>query len=528
MSSHPSWRLLPAAAPGIPDLLVSTAFAADSYSVHLTDLANVWVESMERRPIIKRGLVEDTSIDPSDGPDQIRKMLEFLRASFDASDPEHPNTSLTLARADDGGSLVLNVTCILPKPLKPFKWPMHLKKCPQSTVATELVLPLIQAHETRVREVGELIRQLRDKDSVITRLLDKLEVAGTGLEHIFSSLSGKRKVSRAAAEERVSGLAPFSEAEFRGKAADLRPVAQSSDVSALLDAVFGSPGLRYKSSLELEASTALNDWWTKLGSGKDVILSRRLGTRETEPLPLPQNSGPKDDEDDFQVQSTPPGLTSARGPGDLSRPMAVDDDETSDGEDGAEASAPSPSPKKDGAVSREGPLGRRSRLSTSPPPVSKPHEAATTEAAAPADSNSETASEPDEAAVGGSPPQSPQRHTPRRLGLGRIGGTTEQETTTTMPARSPSPTAQRDGPNALPRRQKLGTIGKKKASPVSEIRATSAGEGNRGRSKTPACEHKKEPERETSLERADRKRAELQKDLEKRAAAGPAKKKRKF
>jgi hypothetical protein len=34
--------------------------------------------------------------------------------------------------------------------------------------------------------------------------------------------------------------------------------------------------------------------------------------------------------------------------------------------------------------------------------------------------------------------------------------------------------------------------------------------------------------RETSQERADRKRAELQKEIEKRAAAGPAKKKRKF
>ncbi|KXX80651.1 Xrcc4-like factor 1 [Madurella mycetomatis] len=526
MSSHPSWRLLPAAAPNIPDLLVSTAFAADSYSVHLTDLANIWVESMDRRAIIKRGLVEDTSIDPSDGPDQIRKMLEFLRASFDVRDPEHPNTSLTLASADDGGSLVINVTCVLPKPLKPFKWPMHLKKCPQSTVATELVLPLIQAHEARVREVGELIRELRDKDSVINRLVDKLEIAGTGLEHIFSSLSGKRKVSRAAAEERVNGLAPFSEAEFRGKAADLRPVAQSSDVSALLDAVFGAPGLRYKSSLELEASISLNDWWAKLGNGENVILSRRSGTRETGLLPLPQEYGTGDDEDDFQVQSTPPGLMSARNRGDLPRSMGVDDDETSDGEDVAEASALSPSPKRDGAASREGTLDRRSRPSTSPLPM-KPPKAATTEATT-ADSHSETASEPDKDAVGGSPPQPPSKHPPTRLGLGRIGGSAKQETTTTMLARSPSPSAQRDDHNTPPRRHKLGIIGKKKASPVPAMRATSASEDDRGRSKAPACEPKKEPERETSLERADRKRAELQKDLEKRAAAGPAKKKRKF
>ncbi|GAB1309891.1 Non-homologous end-joining factor 1 [Madurella fahalii] len=525
MSGHPSWRLLPAAAPGIPDLLVSTAFTADSYSVHLTDLSNVWVESMDRKPIIKRGLVEDTSIDPSDGPDQIRRMLEILRASFDTSDPEHANTSLTLARGDDGDSLVVNVTCVLPKPLKPFKWPMHLKKCPQSIVATELVLPLIQAHEAREREVAELIAALRDKDSVITRLTDKLEAAGTGLEHIFSSLSGKRNVSRVAAEGKVNGLAPFSEVEFRNKAADLRPVAQSSDVSALLDVVFGPPGLRYTSSLELEASTTLNDWWTKLGKGKNVVLSQRLGTRETGPPPLPQDSEARDTEDDFQIQSTPPSLRSVRKRGNPTPPMAADNDETSDGEDAVEASAPSPSPARHIAVGRA--PSRHSKSSPSPPPMSKPHRAVTAKVPA-TDSHSETASEPDEDVVTGAPPLSPSKQAPRRSGLGRIGGKAKEDTTTTVSARSSSPAVPRDESDPLPRRQKLGVIGKKTASPVPETQATSASEDSRGRSKTPATDHKKEPVRETSLERADRKRAELQKDLEKRAAAGPAKKKRKF
>jgi hypothetical protein len=68
-------------------------------------------------------------------------------------------------------------------------------------------------------------------------------------------------------------------------------------------------------------------------------------------------------------------------------------------------------------------------------------------------------------------------------------------------------------------------IGKKAASP--EPSAASASDDTRGRSKTPAAESKKQA-RETSQERADRKRAELQREIEKRAAAGPAKKKRKF
>jgi hypothetical protein len=69
-------------------------------------------------------------------------------------------------------------------------------------------------------------------------------------------------------------------------------------------------------------------------------------------------------------------------------------------------------------------------------------------------------------------------------------------------------------------------IGKKAASP--DASAASASDETRGRSKTPAAEPKKEQVRETSQERADRKRAELQREMEKRAAAGPAKKKRRF
>lgn len=517
MSAHPSWRLLPAAAPGIPNLLVSTAFTADSYSVHLTDLANVWVESMDRKPIIKRGLVEDTSIDPSDGPDQIRKMLELLRASFDISDPEHSNTSLTLARGDDGDSLVVHVTCLLPKPLKPFKWPMHLKKCQQSTVATELVLPLIQAHEARAREIGHLIGLLREKDSVIARLTDKLEATGIGLEHIFNSLSGRRKVTRAAAEERVKGLGPFSEAEFRSKAAELCPVAKSSDVSTLLDAVFGPPGLRYKSDLELEASTALNDWWTKLAKGKNVNLSQKPVPRKMETPSLPRDSeAKKDDEDDIQVQATPPGLPSLRTRDSRTRPEAADDDETSDGEDSAEAPAPTTlSPARVNAAKR------------APPPTGKPQQSTTTKGVL-TDDHSETASEPEGVGMESSPPPSTPKHRPRVGGLGRIGGKAKQETTAAPLVRSPSPTAPGGKPNVMPRRQKLGVIGKKQASPVPEAPATSTSDDGRGRSKTLAPEPEKEPVRETSLERADRKRAELEKELEKRAAAGPAKKKRKF
>lgn len=527
MSGHPSWRQLPATAPGIPTLLVSTAFAADSYSVRLSDLANVWVESLDRKPIIKRGLVEDTSIDPSDGPDQIRKMLELLRASLDASDPEHPNTSLTLARGDDGDSLVVHVTCLLPEPLKPFKWPMHLKKCPQSSMASELVLPLIQAHDARIREIDELVSVLREKDAVITRLIDKLEATGTGLEHVFNALSGKRRASRTVAEGKVKGLAQFSEAEFRGKVAELRPVTGPSDVSALLNSVFGG-GLQYRSDLDLEASAALNDWWTKLSKGKKVILSHRSEKEEAEKPPTPQPvEASKDDDDDFQVQATPPR---ARKIGSAAKTPVVDDDETSDGEDDVEPSPPQhkAAPLPRASPARLGAIGSRKRPSPSPPPAKSSSQTVGKAKSDPSDAGSDTASETENEELQHAPLSSPPKPAPKRGGLGRIGGKPTQETPAARTTRSPSPAASTGEPDPLPRRVKLGMIGKKAACPTPEATSTSLIDDGRGRTKTPVAETKKEQHRETSQERADRKRAELQKEMERRAAAGPVKKKRKF
>ncbi|KAK3341910.1 XRCC4-like factor-domain-containing protein [Lasiosphaeria hispida] len=530
MFDHPSWRLLPVAVPGIPNLLVSTVFAPESYTLHLTDLANVWTESMERKPIIKRGLVEDTSIDPSDGPDQLRRMLELLRAAFDLDDAEHANTSLSIG-TDKDDSLLIQVTCILPKPLKPFKWPMHLSKRPHSVLATELVLPLIQAHEARACEIDTLVVALREKDAIITRLVDKLEATGTGLEHVFNPLSGKRKVTRAIAEGGVKGLAPFSEADFRNKASELQVTTGLVDVTSLLDGVFGVTGITYRSDMGLEASPILNDWWTKLGQGKNIVLADRSRTRKTSTPVTSQTVGTKteDDDGDFQVQATPPGLSSARKRGPSTRPAPVDDDETTDGEDD-EISDTLPLPSSSLAKSsgaRIGALGKHKNPTSSPPQATtSPRLAQGKGKQVASDTGSETASD-DEHGTTSPPHLSPPKPPPRRGGLGRIGGRPRETTPVAEPTRSPSLAVTKE-PSSPPRRHKLGMIGKNIASAESVTQAESRNDDTRGRSSTPATASNRGLPRETSQERADRKRAELQKDLERRAAAGPTKKKRKF
>jgi hypothetical protein len=529
MPGHIPWYPLPVEAGDVPSLLVSAEFEAQSYTVRITDLANVWTESIDKRALIMRALKEDTSIDPTEGPDQIRKLLDLLRAAFDSSAPEHDDTSMVLSRGGEPGSdsLALQITVILPQGLRPLKWPLHLKKLPGSAITTELVLPLVHAAQARARERAELMSLLRDKDTVIGKLLDKLEAMGMGgLEHVFTSLSGLRKASRAAAADRIRGLAPFREADFRKRSAE-----ESTDVPSLLGSVFGS-GLsldRGGVGLDDDAAIALNDWWTKLGRGQKIVLASRgksnggakSSREDTKAIPskmenrIGQGSM---DEDEFQVQATPPGVSS-RKHGTEDGPVPAGADDTSDGEDVVEDSMPGPErhskpapvPAKPSG-SRLGAIGKNGGKIKRPSPVPEPT----------GDDGSETASDVDSlpAARSPSPPPPPKeqaRAKERGGGLGRIGGKakaaevqpeeTKNETIDTTPRKS---------------RGRLGAIGKKAEAETATV------EDIERPSRTEVKEESQQP-RETSLDRANRKRAELQMDLERRAAGGgPAKKKRKF
>lgn len=566
-----------------------------------------------------RALKEDTSIDPTDGPDQIRKLLELLRAAFDPSAPEHGDTSLALTGGTDGeDGLEIHVSVVLPKPLRPLKWPMYLKKSSPPAIATELVLPLIHAHQNRAREVDELVATLNEKDGVIAKLVDKLEATGTGLEHVFNQLSGRRKVTRAIAEERVKGLAPFREPEFRKRVDAANSEGSSDDVSTLLDSVFGGR-LRLPSGtgLEIGESPALNDWWTKLGKGKHgALVSRAKDTKAASPVrdatptasepatpaksktqaqkrrrvpdddestadeadnddgdefqvqvtPVKQDRPARgkaspavdangkeedrdevqpsphrhqkpalhagsrhvvpddeeednDDDDDFQVQATPPEHAKPAHNTRSSQATAEDEEKASENEDEEipdsmpSQTATQPPPKK--SASKLGSIGSRKKAATPSPRRTRQR------SSSPLNDNnaSGTASDPDD--MDASPPPPPPKHaqilsskrTPRGGRLGRIGGRAKEST--------PEPASSRAQSQATPSRRRLGHIGKKVDDSQQE-------DSSRGRSSTKDDDKPvKEEKRETSLERADRKRAELRAEVEKKAHQ-PAKKKRKF
>ncbi|KAI0601608.1 XLF-domain-containing protein [Biscogniauxia sp. FL1348] len=564
MASTSHWYPLPAF-PDVPTLLVSTHFASTSYTIHVTDLANVWVESLDRKAICLRSLQEDISIDLSiNDPEQWAVFLGKLKAAFDPTSPDHHRSSLSLSAwpntnttSEDG--LTLYVTCVLPEPLKPLTWPVYLTKCPFTSVTSQLVLPLIQTHHAVTQDAQDLIHRLKEKDMVIAKLVDKLEAMSTGLEHVFNSLSGKRKVTRAMAEDKVKGLAPFDEQDWILQKGAIQE--SPKDVASLIQGVFGHSGLNCDTKMDLDTSSQLSNWWRELGPDpRPAIRSRpRDSPQKPRKVSMPEaTSHGEGDEDEFQVQATPPHLQSARKKlrhaqsikntsnseddnemvpdshpvldlekprvqvgsiggrrfdnipanpkSNSSRTIPVDEDETASESDDDSIQANPPKQLND----RFG-MGNRSPRSPVEPIASSspPRQDQINDGDQTLSSSGSDGDEP-------SKPQSPPRLS-RKGGLGRIGG--KSRTTSLPPEENQDKIipGTRDSTTlspAKPAARKIGAIGSK-AGVGADAKSSSlqAGTGPR------------QPESEE--QKASRKRAELAKELEKKAAA-PAKKKRRF
>ncbi|KAF3004487.1 hypothetical protein E8E14_006865 [Neopestalotiopsis sp. 37M] len=545
-----NWRPLPSFQ-NVPPLLVRLVFTLQSYSVHITDLANLWVEDLDRKGIGRRSLNEDTSIDPTEGPDQMRMLLTKIQAALDPSAPDHDQTSISIATVPKNGDtvLALTITCQLPDGLKPLVWTFQMSKCPTTSIAPELVLPMVQKLQTRTQQIDELVKLMKVKEGIIDKLIDKLDRAGLGLENVWNVLSSKRNPSREYAEEKITGLAPLKQESWQ--LPDL-PRTQELDgiVSLATTALIGPENSK---SPEARPSDVLDDWWGRLGTKPVKSVPRTTpssGSTVKADVPPEKSRLAADsdtDTDDFQVQATPPHLASAQ-----KRRTEADLDATTD--DGGDAIPDSHPVVTRPAKSRLGGIGKWQTAASPPATQSRP------EITVDAD---DTASEPEEEPVK-SPPR--QQKTGR---IGMIGGKKpdpeiskadslpqrhrvaddedktasesegEKQGKNTSPASPPAGSSQRRRIGAIGR---IGGIGgqapvqpnRKSPTPDTEpTESTGRRIGAIGKRKldkeTQSVTDSKSPdESEDDEQRAERKRAELAKELERKANAKPTKKKRKF
>lgn len=551
-------HLSKAASAHLPPLLLSAELTSDAYTIYLTDLTTIWKESLDRGGIIRRSEEEGTSIDPSDD-DQFRILLEKIRLGLEG---HHDTTSaLTINADNDRPTIILNLTVPLPGGLAPLQWPIRLSAAPQSLFASQLTMPLLGTRHAQMQEVKSLGEVLEAKDHVIQKLLDTMESQGTELSQVFPQAAGKagRKLDRKKAEERVKGLARFDMVAWR-QGLD---TGNLQDAGQLMSEVFEgdtTDGLKIESSATGEEGS--ENWWESI---KGITVNLNTGRISTNGLgkPSPQNKRPSlksalqepsDENDGFQVQADPIRLAS-RAP-KSSPPKPPLDDSTDDNDDdlgdpsqvsripdsfpNPESQSPSrhhppasplpPAPSLPKPKKQLGRIGaKKAAPKPSPPPID---EEATTDDSALSPARRDAPSPTPE-------PEPAPKPKPAKGKLGKIGG---KKAAPPAPEPDPEPAL----PTTPKIKSKLGKIGgKKKAStpapdsPEARIKSSphstqeeaslssNTVDGDRGR-ETVKDEKEKTPEpRETSLERADRKRAELKRELELKARQ-PVKKKRRF
>ncbi|KAL8877453.1 MAG: hypothetical protein Q9198_004538 [Flavoplaca austrocitrina] len=458
------WKLLHQAFsdPKLPTLLLKYEFGVSSYKIWFTDLTSIWVEELKQRPLIQRAWDIESDIDPVES-DQRQMLLRRIQDSLD----EKSGTKITLARDQSSSGLLLTAYSPLPHPLQPLKWPIRLNTSSQSSLTNELILPLLAEKLLARDQIASLVSSLTQKDHVITKLTDKMQNEGIELGKVFpsaiSSKSSRKASSRDEVGKVVQGLATFDEHQWSSQLASDRDV--PGGCRELISELFAHDvGF---ASTTIAEQVDVGAWWERLGNQSDATYEEK---EISPPLSLPQSA--KRESPLKAIPHNLPGLPDkqrlSREAVSLSQkenslqdlsPKTMDGDSTTDTSD-------------DDLDSKQ--IKGRDQVSVQPIEKS---------------SSSSNSNSPE-------PRTEPRNDTlPKSMPLlGRIGGTSEQTISPTKP--------------------KLGQVGgiamiSKKPSDVHR----EGGVQPRIDTKSPSLP------RETSPERADRKREQLKRELEEKSKA---------
>ena len=285
------WQSLPlrATSSSVPPLFVKHRFGTSVYTVFLSDLTYIWTESLDRRQIIKRAFDQDTSIDPSEGSDQLSLLLQHIQNALEGK----AGTSLAILPGLERGSLIVRASSTLPAPLSSLCWPLHLSQSAQGLLRTELLLPCLARLSQARLEVSSLLGHLKDKDHVISRLIDKMQASGMELNAVFPT-SAPAKMSKAnirdSLTKSVKGLKAFDEMTWR----------RSLPNTALEEPIdfreIGEPSIPSSTFINEQAE---ENWWVQFDFAPRNLSKESIASHSGQPASIDEDDVLN--EPDFQV-----------------------------------------------------------------------------------------------------------------------------------------------------------------------------------------------------------------------------------
>lgn len=277
----------------IPPLLVKTEFGLSSYKVWLTDLTHIWIESMDRKQIIQRAFSVDTSIDPSEDTSQLRLFLQSVEDAI----VQRAGTSVEVVQSDNKKHLILQTSTPLPGSLNPLEWKIMLMLAPQSILTTEFVIPLLSQQSIAKAEKASLLQQLKYKDNVISKMIEKMQSDGVDLTKIFLGAPHPRPGANArqVVGKSVNGFGEFDLEQWQNRIA--RDRKSLEEVKDLVSKAFDADSQEPSGHSQIQDSPDYGDWWRNL---------RHENSQLTPATSLLSTADPEENEvveGDFQVCS---------------------------------------------------------------------------------------------------------------------------------------------------------------------------------------------------------------------------------
>ncbi|QIW98374.1 hypothetical protein AMS68_003892 [Peltaster fructicola] len=289
-------------------LIISTHIHADGYTVYLSDLEHIWTEELTKAAVLERAAELDCSIDPSQDSEQYHIFSKKLKSAFE----QEAETCLELKSLRSGTNITLLLSMPLPKPWRKLEWEVHLQRQDDGLVGSELTGPLVDRAYALQQQLTQLMTELRAKDHVLSRVIDRLEATGTTLTEVFPNVANlpnrghnKHQPLRERLAPHVRGLAPFDEAFWTAK---VEKNDRAESQAHILDEVLPRLSLKHGSNTSHKAN-----WWRGLdisimssSSRSQVLTSPQLEDNTVRDLPAPPVDDSSTDDDDYEVQTTLP------------------------------------------------------------------------------------------------------------------------------------------------------------------------------------------------------------------------------
>ncbi|KAJ5684403.1 uncharacterized protein N7477_000748 [Penicillium maclennaniae] len=322
----PKWHRLQISG-AFPPLLFQYSWTRQGYELCVTDLTSIWSEQLPHKEIAKRAEQSATSIDPSEGAEQLQVFLSKIGEALRGD-----GGSAKLHRGPYTDSLELTTSTRLPAPLKPLKWTLYMTKEPPSAFTSRLLLPLLTDETSWESRQRALLDQIKQKDWVLGKLFDKVEALQIDLGTVFPAAAGLRSArkggTRSEAAKHIKGVALFDEQKWLAESGVMSS-AISGVAANIAHELLGSNG----QGLEGLHPPQTN-WWYALGSRSETSFSQE---NESEAQPVSQKDAPvmssqagvdldgdataESEDDEFQRQATPPRANAqeTRSPGPTSK-----------------------------------------------------------------------------------------------------------------------------------------------------------------------------------------------------------------